>query len=280
MKWNKCIRLEWYKMFHRRYFWIAFSLSLLTCLLSAWYQIDYYLLSKQELLDFEAIQVNSLYNSWIGGEYVSLGYTLFFYLSPLLSMLPYGWAYAEEKKSRYEKMIILKIGRKHYFFSKYLVNFISGGLVLLLPAVINILLVACFIPAITPDITEDIYYPVFANSMGAVWYFTYPFLHMLLYLVLYFIFGGLFACLAYSVSCFFANKLITLLGTYAVFLIWNEASTVLNSRTDSEFSILKFLHETDTEYHTNGWIVLLAILLLFFISGLKIWRTCAKYEDI
>ena len=49
------------------------------------------------------LSMNTLYDSWVGGEAFTLGTTVFFFIFPILIAIPYGWSYCSELKSGYIK---------------------------------------------------------------------------------------------------------------------------------------------------------------------------------
>ncbi|MFR3037766.1 MAG: hypothetical protein ACLTLY_02965 [Agathobacter rectalis] len=56
----------------------------------------------------------------------------------------------EKKDSGYMRQMLVRAGEKSYLTAKFLATFIAGGLAMVVPLIINFMLTALFIPAITP----------------------------------------------------------------------------------------------------------------------------------
>ena len=124
------LRTELRKAFRNGYFLASLTLGILFVALSAWYEISLYYsdigflqqvrtVEEMGYVKYPLVPMSILYNSWIGGECVSVGYTLFFTLLPLLAVLPYGRSFSQEQKNGYLKVIIPRCGRTRYFASKW-----------------------------------------------------------------------------------------------------------------------------------------------------------------
>lgn len=66
------------------------------------------------------------------------------------------------KNSGYMRQMLVRAGEKSYLTAKFLATFIAGGLAMVVPLIINFMLTAMFIPAITPVPTYDTMYGVLA----------------------------------------------------------------------------------------------------------------------
>lgn len=268
---GRLLRMECRKAIGNKFFKIAFGAALCFALLSAWYCIDSYFFSRQQAEQYGSgnpmLQVETLYNTWIGGEGMSLGFSLFFTLLPLLATLPYGWSYFVERKSGYERQVMARSNKKDYFLSKYIATFLAGGLVILIPLLVNFFLVACFIPAILPDYAYMIYYGVELGHLGSSLFYTIPILFVLLYLVLDFIFAGLFACMSLALSLLVKNRVAVMLLPFLSILAFHYGQMPLVAyRLYIELSPLYFLHSTTLNNRTSGWVVLLEAVLLFGLT--------------
>ena len=56
------------------------------------------------------------------------------------------------------RQMLVRAGEKSYLTAKFLATFIAGGLVMVVPLIINFMLTAMLIPAITPVPTYDTMY--------------------------------------------------------------------------------------------------------------------------
>lgn len=215
-KFSLIVKLEISKAIKNKFFLTTLIIALIFTLLSAWYMIDLYYYT-QNAMRIHGITGNpmtpafSLFNHWVSGESTSFGFTLFFTLLPLLAVLPYGWSYFIEYKSGYLKQVVVRSSKLQYFLAKYIATFMAGGLVVCIPLVINLLVVACFIPAITPSPMYALYYSIAHVSMWSQFFYSQPLFFVILYLMLTFIFGGLFATMSLSISFFCKNRIAIIL---------------------------------------------------------------------
>ena len=170
---------------------------------------------------------STVFNSWIGGEAFSLASVLYFFVFPLLIAIPYGWSYAEEKSNGYVKTVVVKSGKKQYFLAKYITVFVTGGLAMVIPLVINFLLTMLVIPSITPLPEYLTSYGIVGDSLMSILYYTKPFLYVFIYLVVDFFYCGLLACIGLTASSFIKQKWVVviipfflLFGSYFPFFIY------------------------------------------------------------
>lgn len=261
------LKMECRKALINKYFLITLAVSCMFCILSAWYQITaYYEMLDHPFSGNPMIQMNSLYNSWIGGEGTSLGCICFFYLMPLLAAFPYGWSYAAERKSGYVKQLAVRGGRMEYYVSKYIAVFLAGGLVILIPMVMNFLAVAMFIPAVMPDMHFEMYYAVAYGTMWSEYFYTAPLLYDIFYILLNFIFSGLFAVISLACSMVVRSRIAIVLLPYFIILLLHYSRTFLYYKVYLEISPLHFLQAKCVENNTCWWIVLLEAGVFFLVS--------------
>lgn len=88
------------------------------------------------------------------------------------------------------RQMLVRAGEKSYLTAKFLATFIAGGLAMVVPLIINFMLTALFIPAITPVPTYDTMYGVFGNSLFSSLYYTQPFAYVAVYMLVDFMFCG------------------------------------------------------------------------------------------
>jgi len=57
----------------------------------------------------------SLYNMWIGGQLGILQDSLYFFILPLLTVLPYADSLYTDKMSGYERNVLIRTSKLHYW---------------------------------------------------------------------------------------------------------------------------------------------------------------------
>lgn len=267
------LKTELYKMIHNKYFIIGLSVGFLLTTISAITMIrQYFQMLQYDQLSFEELgymtnpylPIQTLYNHWIGGEFSSLTYSLFYLLLPILASIPYGWSIFDEIKNGAARNILIRIDRTKYFGGKYFVTFLSGGIVVTVPLITNILLVAMFIPAIKPDVCYDIYYGVLPPDLWSNLFYTNPLLYLVLYLMLNFVFSGIFATFSLAISFRLKHKIAVMLFPFFLLLILHYAKDLFPDALQFEISPLNFLHASTIGEIKNP-IVILVEFCLFLI---------------
>ena len=212
----KILKCELKRAFSSKLFWVALLIGIAIAAVSAGQNLaDYYEGLKMEATRAEYMGDNpynpmnpmtTVYNYWIGGDYEGPMTPLFYLLLPLLVCLPFSWSYLTDRKSGYINQSMVHIRKKSdYFFAKYIAIFLSGGVVVAVPLILNILTIACFIPAYHPDIFYDMYYSMSFHDMRWLFY-TNPVVYEIYIILQAFIFAGLFAVTGYVFSFFIRNR--------------------------------------------------------------------------
>lgn len=217
----------------------------------------------------------SLFVRWLGADGTSFASTAFFFLFPLLAVVPYGWSLVQELHSGYAENMLCRVSRRTYFMAKYLAAFISAGVAVVLPLLINVAVLALFLPALKAEMI----YPtgnLWQRSMWSAVFYENP----LVYTGLYILLDGFYAGLVVSVStaCAFLAKhrvqvmLIPFFGMLAVDYIDT------NLHMGYDVSPIKFLRALPVSNDHHGGIILAeGIFILGITIGLTIYKGC-KYE--
>lgn len=277
----RLLKMECEKAFRNRYFISSVIIGMIFSILSLLYSVGTYEKLKEDQMIMsgnQMFQCQSLYNSWIGGEVFSLGFSLFYTLCPLLAALPYGWSYCREKSSGYLKSIVTRCRKRDYYMAKYTAVFLSGGTAVLIPLLANFILTACFIPAYKPSLGYALYYSIQSGSMLSGLFYRHPLLFVIVYLGLDFLFAGLFAVISYAASIFIRNWVAVTLFPFFSMLGLHYCRTFLRYKCYKEISPLNFLHATNVENPVSVWIVVVEGCILFVIPLFLILREGVKGE--
>lgn len=285
------LKIELKKSFGNKYFiislFIGCSLSMLCLIYNAgvyqdYLQLEHYVLQEADYSINPYHAVFTLFNHWIGGEGYSLGSSLFFFIFPLLTALPYGWSYCEEKRNGYARMTVVLAGKKAYFLSKYIAVFFSRALAMTIPLIFSLLCTAMFFPAVTPVVLYDVHYSVFYHSLMSSLYYTAPFLYVFLYLVIDFLFGGILGCISLAACTFIKYKVINVIVPMLLCLGIQWGGRFLYVSTDKaykEISPLLFLRGAQTS-HKASWDVILGEFVLFLIITLTVTMIWERKHEI
>lgn len=170
-----------------------------------------------EIIEIQADSY-TLYNKWIGADMSSPVSIAFFYLLPLLAMLPCGFSLGTEISSGYTKLILPRCGRRNYIFAKYISAFIAGGFVTSALLLLSVLIVAAFIPAIAPKVFNTMFYPIMHGNVLSKMAFQRPLMFIFSYIGIDFIFGGLFACLPLTATFILHKPISAVVSSYILIL--------------------------------------------------------------
>ena len=275
---KRTLYLECRKAIRNRLFVIAIAVGCAVTLCSLIPQVKSYYRGMQTVNNFsEAFRhrnphtaMNTLYNHWVGGETYTLGSSVYFFIFPLLAAIPYGWSFCNEHRIGYTRCMVLRTGKFSYFFAKYCAVFLSGGLAMVIPLAFNFLLTAMFVPAVCPDPSYLIWYAVNGASLMSELYYTCPAVYVLLYLAIDFFFCGLIACLSYSISTIYKNRVVVVLLPFFLLLGLNFAGTSIVYTNHliryTEFSPLYFLRPAAARYDAGWNVILIEALILFVLT--------------
>jgi len=170
---------------------------------------------------------NNLYMYWLGGS--STGYySLYLAILPILIVIPFSLTVYTDFKYGYVKNIVTRTDKKYYFFAKYLVNFIIGGITAALPMILSFCMTASVLPALNP-LGDKANMP--SDLMGDL-YFKHPFMTVCIFIILYFIYGGIYATLPLTGALVIDNILFLSL---LPFMIWYILSVISRYFAGNEY---------------------------------------------
>lgn len=115
-------------------FLFSLSVALFLSLLSGFLQVRGYIIrtrflntpAYQNVADWGKdyhLSAETMADFWIGMDFSTWCATAFFFLLPLLAVLPYGSSLHRECKSGYLNLITPQISQKRYFAAKFLASF-------------------------------------------------------------------------------------------------------------------------------------------------------------
>lgn len=283
------LKIELGKAFINKFFLFTIITGIVFALMSAFYSVGIYysdfgfldqvrIAEEMGHVKYKIVESATLFNSWIGGESNSLGYTLFFTLFPLLAVLPYGYSFSEELREGYLKIYVPLCGRKKYFVSKIAASFLSGGTAIVIPLIFSLLVTALFIPAIKPNVVYDLYFPIMHGGLFSEIVYTYPLLFTAIYLCIDFIFAGLFANMSISVVMLFKGRFAPLILPFIFLLFCDMLRNLLLYISYVEISPLLILHAMPVLNTVKAPIMLGWFLIFFLLTVPFIIYKGSKYE--
>lgn len=220
----------------------------------------------------------SLFVNWMGVSSFSYGSVLFFNTWPILAALPFSWSYAKERKNGVYNQLVCRCGKKTYFCAKVLAVFVSGGLAVSVPLLVDLLVNAMVLPDMLPNVLMEGLGQ--SRSFLIELYFTYPWIHALLWLGIDFLWGGTAACLCFVVGSKLRLQVLTMLVPYVIFYLLDWAGTMLFNNISwipCELSPME-LARAITLINNPGWIIFLEMGVLLAIGLIFGYRQVVKRE--
>lgn len=272
---RKLLKVELKKAFFSRWFIIALLIGIVLVSVSA-YQTAVVYYGENGMADYirycisnkvipkDGLEGMTLYNRWLGAT-MDTSSVVFFYLVPLLAILPCGWNASEEINGGYLKVVVPQIGRKKFYFAKLLAAFISGGAVVAIPLLCSLCVTATIVPAIIPHPYNNMYYWVYHGDLLSSLAFSHPLVYALVYIVLDFIFAGFFACLPLIVALRSEKRIAALVVPYIAVILCDAARNFLNYICFIEISPLNLMHSLPPQNAAKPF-VLIAWLLIFSVA--------------
>lgn len=152
---------------------------------------------------------------WISNDSFSMYSILIFFLFPALASLPYCESYWVDKNSGFNKSIYTRAKKRYYFISKYITNFIIGGVAVTIPLIFNLYLLMMILPSVNPSIFDT---HGLAKDMFATLYYFHPYLYVGVYLAMTFVYGGIFASIGLAASAYCNNKFLVVATPVLIYI--------------------------------------------------------------
>ncbi len=220
----------------------------------------------------------SLFVQWLGTRYASAVNSIFYLIWPVLAAIPYGWSYSKDRLSGYYNQIVTRSNRRIYFYSKYIATFVSGGMVLSIPLLFDLLINALVCPFCVPDVTSSLSAVINVSFLSKLFY-TYPWVYALIWCFLDFLWGGFSACMCFLAGTKIRLRVVIMLVPFICFVLADSLLAVFCSliQVRQPFSPLA-LAQAATTTPNPGWAVLSVMgFLLFLTVGLGYWQV-VKHE--
>lgn len=168
----------------------------------------------------------SVYNSWIG---VTMGFeafsTSFLYICILLASIPFCITFCIDKKNGYVNQLYIRASGKNVHIAKFIVTFVSGGITVLIPVLLNYFVTLIMLPALKP--VQNGLFVLTGNSFIDDLFYNKPELFTFIYLVGFFMYGGAFSVTALVAAYYFDSVFLVLITPFVVFYGLNIISDVL-----------------------------------------------------
>lgn len=252
-------------------FILAIIIGLLLASISVFIEIKQYI-----FFDFNAPDLQTPQLQETAKKFVANGlnkYSVFFsslsmsiLTMPILSVLPFGLSYIEDKEYGVIKQIDMRIKHKKYIISKLLVNGIAGGLVIIIPTIILSILIFTFLKG---EIIDFYGYGKFGGPFSNILTENFS-IYIIIHLFINFILGFAYANIGLAISALIKNKIAIILSPFLFWLLSSVFFSSLKIYNYSPSAISQFYLSADINI-SYIFIEVIGIIILF--STLFITKT-------
>ena len=147
--------------------------------------------------------IKTVFNTWMFSlDYRALPIRkLYVMIMPLLATFAYSTSIVSDIKTGYIKNIYIRTKKINYLVSKCIVSHIAGGMVVVIPIIVNLLLTSMVLPSVKPEAVLGIYEPGGYAFLSEIAY-THPYIYIFIFLIIIFLYSGIFTSCSLLVAEF------------------------------------------------------------------------------
>lgn len=190
-------------------------------------------------------------------------YATWLTILPILTVIPFGVEYMKEKKTGLINQFRVRVKTSQYYLSKFIVTFVSGGTVAVIPLIVNLLLVMCFLAWGNPIKTSGLYPVVDGNVLEKIFY-EQPALYIFLYLFYFFCLFGLISAVVLTFTYLEENVFALMVTPFILYFAEHVFFTFGLNHTNSSLLNNANLYNVFTD---NISILIVQILILILIDA-------------
>jgi hypothetical protein len=279
---KRLIKTELWKVFHSTSFWITLCIGTVISLVDVY--TNWNIVHTYDQLYHDSgrngFQGLNLFVRWIDLNMDTLGYAWFFFLFPLLAALAYGWSLNRDRCGGYIKHIYTRTSRRRYFWTKWSVSSFCGGMTVLTPLFLNLLLNALVCPACLP-LVSNLATPMFEGDFFSALYYTHPWLHAAVCLATNFLWGAAIASISFA-SGYYLRNMIGCVLVPQIFFVLIDFILVSTEKTTAgrklELSPLQLLHASTL--NSNPASLVFGEILVLLTSCLAIAWVKGRKDEV
>lgn len=176
--------------------------------------------NEQTFVNFVPLQSAWNMNMMITGE-STIGGMLYMFLSFLMASLPLSDILVEDRKSGLRNQILLRVSKSNYYKNIYFYNFLFGGLFLIFPLIINLMLWMMVRPLFAMNYMSA---SLINQAFLADLFVKSPYMFFIVHLFLVFLTGGIIS----SLSLIINDKFNSFYVGGIVILILDVIASIIN----------------------------------------------------
>jgi len=277
------LRTELWKATHNKMFFLSLAVGFFLALADSYLSAQ----TVKELHDttLELLEMGlgggghsgySLFVQWLPINGFQITTTYFCLIWPALAAIPYGWSFCQEQRNGVMKQITSRSSKQIYFNSKFIAVFVSGGLAVMLPLLLNLLVDALVCPYDIPPLGTV---PIFNGNFLSGLYYTYPWIYAFCWCGVVFLLGGATASLCFVVGSMLRFQVMTILVPLVALTVFDSLSVKLFQNATVTVSPLQMIAAANS-YVTPGWVLFETISILTGISYAVGYLQVVKHESI
>ncbi len=176
----------------------------------------YYILDCefQDVLGYTSIFMES----FLGMDIQFVYRNLFRVLLPILSALPMGASYYQDKKTGYIKNLCMKTSKKSYHRAKYIATYFWGCVAIIIPLVVSLMISMALYPVLNPEPFAQQNLLTDARLMADL-YYTSPLIYVIIYILINSLIGGIFAVISLSISNYMSSIFSVTVFPMVIYLV-------------------------------------------------------------
>ncbi|MCR5796306.1 MAG: hypothetical protein K6G63_00095 [Eubacterium sp.] len=249
---------------------IIFSKEMMVAVLLAsviviWHQITYVWNPGHEVIGSDG-RIESVYYNWIGGNCAHFQSFFFFFVFPILAVIPSGGSYMTDRNSGYISQYTIRGAHKDYMIGKIIGTFFSGFFVVIFPLFLSFLLTAMKFPMINPESVMGLGPDAF--SFDGEMYYHNPLIHTVLFILFDGIFSGGFALFSITACFLFSHRFAVLVTPFVIHYFLFSLDRIVNGNdlSPNYFLIPGFSPHLWWEYVVSIGVLVVNAILIYFIS--------------
>ena len=260
----RIIRLELYRAFHSRTFYISLLIGFLICVL--------------DLVTFCAqFGIGGrwyLAQAWIGTDYRFVYNTLFYILLPVIACLPYGGSLYTDMQSGYDKNICIKVSRLNYSVAKGSAVFLSAFVSVALPLAVDLFIAAGLYSNYLPERLEFMSVGLLDRNLFTTICNFHPLLYALLFILIDGLFAGAIALISLSISRLVKSHFTAVVTPMVIYI---TSSIFMQGDNYGNWGVIYMLNPYPV-VPTLWYQMLIAYIVIFGVDCLIIWLITRKRD--
>ena len=258
----KVFKLELRRAFFNKWTGFAFTLAFIMCLIPLWDKFMYMTKFYETMSSGgdKVVCTATPYENWLLYDQSESLHYIYLFVMPLLAVLPFGASYYMDLKSGYVKQLVSRCSAKKYLCAKYGATFISGGTVISIPLLLQLMILALIFPVNKPQRFGSMF--ICETVPGIDFFYEHPLIYCMIWCLIVFIVAGLIATISLTVTNI-AYSYFSIMLTPFVFAFSLIFLGVFTNRLEASFlySICAL-----TIYSYNYWIFICEIVGIFILT--------------